>query len=195
MKLFNFGLLLCIVFIMTGCCEDPDGPYGPFKDTFPVTFNFDTVENITPTFIHTFSGPDVQLTTPEREAEINSYMTNAKNQVTYIKLLGPDQAEIKGKQKDGVTEIVLESKYTQSGSTYTFTKDIITTVLQYTSSRVVDTMSMKGLSCIRYNNGVRKSRSTVVEVSGYTLADGKATVEPADTLYYKVFDIRRLKEK
>lgn len=195
MKLFNFGLFLSIVLIMAGCCKENDEGYGIFKDKFPVTFNFDTVENITPTFIHTISGPDVQFTTPEREAEINSSMTNAKNQVTYIKLLGPDQAEIKGKQKDGVTEIVLESKYTQSGKTYTFTKDIITAVLQYTSSREVDTMSMKGLSCIRYNNGVRKSRSTVVEVSGYTLADEKARVEAGDTLYYKVFDIKLLKEK
>jgi len=55
-------------------------------------------------------------------------------------------------------------------------------------------MTMKGISCIRYNNGVRKDRSTVVQVSGYTLEDEKAQTEDGDTLYYRVFDIRLLKK-
>lgn len=189
--------LLLVVFLSSfaiSCCKDDDTGYGIFKDKFPVEFQFHEIANITPTFIHTTTGPDVQFTIPAREAEINANMTNAENQITYIKLQGPDQAEIKGKQLDGVTEVILESKYTLNNKTYTFTKDIFVQVLTYSSEREADTMTMKGISCVRYNNGVREHKSTVVQVSGYTLADEKAKTEAGDTLFYRTFDIKLLKK-
>jgi len=193
MKLVKALFIILTVSFVGACCKEDEG-YGIFKDSFPVEFQFLEIAEITPTYIHTTSGPDVEFTLPEREAEINANLVTAKDQVTYIKLLGPDQSEIKGKQKDGITEVVLEAKYTQSGKTYKFEKNIFTEVLKYTSEREADTMTMKGISCIRYNNGVRKDRSTVVQVSGYTLEDEKAQTEVGDTLYYRVFDIKLLKK-
>jgi len=186
--------LLVLSHIISSCCKDENEPYGPFKDVFPVEFNFDTITNITPTHIYTSDGSDKIFSLPEREYEIGVNMNTAKNQVEYIKLLSPDQSEIKGKQRDGVTEVVLDAKYTLNGDTYTFTKDIFIQVINYNAVRLIDTMTMKGISCIRYNAGARKSRSTVVQVTGYTLEDEKANVEAGDTLYYRIFDIKLVKK-
>ena len=194
MKNIPFVILLLLSVAMISCCDKEAEPYGPFQDVFAVEFNFDTITNVTPTHIYTSDGNDQIFSLPEREYEIGVNMNTAKNQVEYIRLLSPDQSEIKGKQRDGVTEVVLDAKYTLNGSTYTFTKDIFVSVLTYKAERIKDTMTMKGISCIRYNNGERKSRSTVVQASGYTLEDEKAQVEPGDTLYYRIFDIKLMKK-
>ncbi|HNU18153.1 MAG TPA: hypothetical protein PLC76_03250 [Saprospiraceae bacterium] len=174
-------------------CKDDEG-FGPFQDKFPVVFNFLDVRNETVTHIFTSDGTDVEYLAPERENELNEQMHIARNQVEYIKLLGPDQSEIKGKYRDGITEVVLDARYSLSGSDYTFSKDLITQVLTYKAKREADTMTMKGICCVRYNNGERKDRSTVIQVSGYTLQDEKNEVEAGDTLYYRLFDVRLIKK-
>lgn len=198
MFLMKIGKLISLTvvlgFIISSCCKKEAEPYGPFQDLFPVEFNFDTIVNVTSTRIFTSDGVDQVFSLPEREYELNVNMNTAKNQVDYIKLLSPDQSEIKGKQRDGVTEVLLDAKYTLSGSTYTFTKDIFVSVLKYNADRVQDTMTMKGISCLRYNNGNRETRSTVVQVTGYTLEDEKAQVDSGDTLYYRIFDIQLVKK-
>ncbi len=195
MNKFYWPVLLLIIFVSScSSCKDDEG-YGPFLDKFPVEFNFLEVRNETPTHIYTNDGSDKEYLAFERENELNEQMHIAKNQVEYIKLLGPDQSEIKGRYRDGITEVVLDAKYSLSGSEYTFSKDLITQVLTYKAQRQADTMTMKGICCVRYNNGERKDRSTVVQVSGYTLQDEKNKVEPGDTLYYRIFDVRLIKKK
>jgi|GEM_PF-1243442 len=194
---FKFGIVLLLALPVVSCssCKEDDEGYGPFKDKFPVEFNYLDLQNETPTHIYTSDGNDIIYSLPEREEELNIQMNIAKNQINYIKLLGPDQSEIKGKYRDGVTEVVLDAQYSLSGSVYTFTKDIFTQVLTYKAERATDTMTMKGICCARYNNGVRKDRSTVIQVSGYTLEDEKAKVGSGDTLYYRIFDARLVKKQ
>lgn len=186
-------MLLLPILSCSSCKDDIDG-YGPFKDHFPVEFNFKSIDNEISTRIYTKDGVDTEFTLPEREIELNKQMETAQKQITYIKLLGPDQSEIKGKYLDGVTEVILDAPYTLSGSQYTFSKDLITQKLTYNANRIEDTLTMWGICCVRYNNGVKKDRSTTIQVSGYTLADEKNETESGDTLYYREFDVKLVKK-
>ncbi|MCO6461031.1 MAG: hypothetical protein J5I59_06480 [Saprospiraceae bacterium] len=186
---FYIFLVFLIPFLSCSSCKEDGAGYGPFNDRFPVEFNFYKISDEIATRIYTSDGNEITYTLPEREAELDKQMTTAQNQITYIKLLGPDQSEIKGKYLDGITEVILDAKYSLSGSVYTFSKDLITQVLKYNATRNADTLTMKGICCVRYNNGVRKGRSTTIQVSGYTLDDEKAKTQGSDTLYYRIFNV------
>jgi len=186
--LFFFSL------IILASCGKEDDTVGPFHDTLPVLFSYDTVANFTNTKIYIPGEEDKIYTTSNRENEINKLIAIAAKQLNSIKIISVDRATLSGATRENLP-FSLDTKYTQSGKTYTFTGSFLGYEGKYTSTRSNDTMTLKGLMAVRYRNGQLLNNIASIQASGYQLSDEKSRTQSGDTLYYKECDLLLLKKK
>ncbi|HQW10711.1 MAG TPA: hypothetical protein PLP06_01125 [Saprospiraceae bacterium] len=178
--------------IFSVSCNKGDELVGPFKDKLPVIFRYRAIHNITPTYVYT-DGIATPYAVSNRDKELDDLIKNAEKQVNYIKILSADRAQFNGAVRDG-TPISLDSRYSQSGKTYTFESDYLIGHITYTSTRSNDTMSMRGLVDVTYRSGQRINYNNTVQIEGFKLSDDIAKLQVGDTLYYRELDVLLIKE-
>lgn len=187
------GLLSFIVFFIA-CRKDGQEPVGPFKDILPITFNYDTITNLSPTYSYT-NGVTTEFTVSNRERVLYENINKGARQVEFIKIITADKAQVYGAVRDG-TPFTLDMKYSQSGKNYSFSGNYLIGDVEYTTSRSNDTMIVhKGISVAGYNTTEKVFPAAHVQIKGFTLNDYIALLGSGDTLYYKLFDILLIKKK
>lgn len=187
--------IVLLLFLCTfNCCKKEDNTVGPFHDTLPVLFSYNTMTNFQDTKIYIPGSGDIIYTTPDRETQINNQSNKAAKQLNSIKIISVDRATLSGATKENIP-FSLDTKYSQSGKTYTFTGSFLGYEGKYTSVRSNDTMTLKGLLAVRCRNGQILNSIASIQASGYQLSDEKSKTQSGDTLYYKECELLLLKQK